>query len=695
MRATQLVCLIGAAAALVGGCDKRKWRDRNDALRYEAAWGSVEQVQTLLARGAHVNARDKDGNTALHEAARRGRLAVAQLLIGRGANVNLRNNQGRTPVVLAMEGDTRLRLDMPDGTPVMDRRDGDRLALVELLAAVGAEPTFRLAAYLGDGGMARRLIAGGADLNAKEDGRTPLHRAVLSGCREIAELLLASGAEVNAQDAGGSTALHAAVSLSSVELTRLLLAHGADVNARNYKGGAALHVAVREGATDTVKILLTGGADVNAEAAYSRRPMTPLATALEEGWGDVAEILISAGAAVNTKERSGWTPLHAALAASYYRDVEGTIRHEYADVNLSDWHDRQQLEKEIRGKLATRMARLLIDHHADVNATDEWGVTPLHVAARAGLWSVVELLLSKGAKVNVQTIRAESGDHPEWKFLYLPSIPLAGVTPLHGAVVAGEPNVVELLIAHGAEVNAADESGRMPLHYAAWGGSVRTIELLIAKGALVDAKDKEGSTALLDALRSHNGVAAKTLMAAGAQKVTFRGWWEQKALHEAWQYHSGPELLEALLANGADPDEREGGDTLLHLLARQGQEEMAKVLLAGGASVDARSPRGATPLHYAAAVGHVGFVTLLLASGADVNARENDGDTPLHSAALRGNREMVELLLAHGADASVKNSRGRTPRDEAVRRGHADLVPLLTNAAGQGDTKARNENPGK
>jgi ankyrin repeat protein len=301
------------------------------------------------------------------------------------------------------------------------------------------------------------------------------------------------------------------------------------------------------------------------------------------------------------------------------------------------------------------------------------------------LRNVVELLLEKGADVNAKTARGEA---------YLSYPHDAGVTPLHEAVACGEPNLVQVLIAHGAEINAADESGRTPLHYAVSEGDDTIVRLLITKGANIDVRDKEGMTPLLLALHYGYTPAAKMLMAAGAEKVTIKNTPEWAVLHGAFRL-GNREWVQLLLENGAMPDELdENGDSMLHVVARQGDLSMAKMLIAAGADVNIRNPTGATPLHYAAA-GRTELASLLLTGGADVSARANNGDTPLHDAALRGNREMVELLLAHGADASVKNSRGRTPRDEAVRRGHADLVPLLTGAAGQGDTNAENEDPGK
>lgn len=92
------------------------------------------------------------------------------------------------------------------------------------------------------------------------DGWTALHMAALNGRKEVAELLLAKGANVNAKDVFHDTPLHlAARSHRTLEVAELLLAKGADVNAKNYWGATPLHVAVEEGHSDVAELLRQHG----------------------------------------------------------------------------------------------------------------------------------------------------------------------------------------------------------------------------------------------------------------------------------------------------------------------------------------------------------------------------------------------------------------------------------------------------
>jgi len=146
-----------------------------------------------------------------------------------------------------------------------------------------------------------------------------------------------------------------------------------------------------------------------------------------------------------------------------------------ADVNAADELGENPLHiAAVRGYL--QAASMLIDRGADVNAGDVRGLTPLHAAAWAGNNEVVALLITKGADINA---RDEDG-----------------VTPLHAAALAGRSETVALLIDRGAHVNVKNDEGMTPLHAAALAGDRQTVALLIARGANVNARNNDGLTPL-------------------------------------------------------------------------------------------------------------------------------------------------------------------------------------------------------
>jgi ankyrin repeat protein len=495
------------------------------------------------------------------------------------------------------------------------------------------------------------------------------------------------------------TALYYAIRNGHEDIAQLLIDSCAEIDDEGEDDERPLYVAAQYGRLEVVKLLLARGANVKAPTGGGRFcRQTPLGIAIEQGHVDVVETLIAAGVDVNARDKSGCTPLRMAVTSDCRQAVDEAIHQKYADSAPVGNAEFDAFVKEVRDRLATRMGALLVDRGANVNETDEAGVTPLHYATATGLKGVVELLLAEGVDANARTLK-------EWWFRGIVSDMRVGVTALHAGAARGDANTVKVLLAHGAQLDAKDESGCTLLHYAATLANPSVVEFLIAKGANVNAEDRQGATPLVGALLRGRVRTAEALIAAGAKKVDIEEHFAKMPrygsevrvplLHEAlkgiprmWGDVEAAdsdegglrrEWIKLLLANGADPDERdEKGNTPLHAAILLGNEEAAGLFIAHGADVNARNESRIAALHYAANGGQMGIVTELLAKGADVNARDNHGDTPLHNAALRGYREVVEVLVAHGADANARNSRGRTPLDEATRRRHNDIVQLLT-----------------
>ena len=146
-----------------------------------------------------------------------------------------------------------------------------------------------LAVQYGHKNIAELLLANKADVEARAyGGWTPLLNAVFGGHQDLVELLLAHKAEVNVKEDGGRTPLQVAAENGYTEIAALLLAHQADVNAANHDGMAPLHTATALGFKDLVVLLLANHADVNAKDTLGR---TPLGFALLHKNNELAELL--------------------------------------------------------------------------------------------------------------------------------------------------------------------------------------------------------------------------------------------------------------------------------------------------------------------------------------------------------------------------------------------------------------------
>ena len=136
---------------------------------------------------------------------------------------------------------------------------------------------------------------------------------------------------------------------------------------------------------------------------------------------------------------------------------------------------------------------MLIAAGADVNTTDEWGYTPLHRAAESGNVAIVERLLAADADVNPENPFEYDDDEYDvtwWQRRQRENH--VKLSPLDTAVKYGHIAVVELLLVHGADINARDGSGKTALINAILEGNVAVVKFLLANGANLHAKDLFG-----------------------------------------------------------------------------------------------------------------------------------------------------------------------------------------------------------
>ena len=195
--------------------------------------------------------------------------------------------------------------------------------VVELLAN-GAEFTVHDLSRFGDVEKVKTLLKTNPELAFSKDfkGNTPLHYAAERGHKDLAELLLANKADVNAMSERGRTPLYEAISYGHKEMMELLLANKADINARTEDGATPLSAAALMNNKEAVKYLLANGADVNARDNDGE---TPLFNAADNGYMEVAKLLLDNKAEVNVRDNKGLTPLRHAVDYGY-KDVAKLLR---------------------------------------------------------------------------------------------------------------------------------------------------------------------------------------------------------------------------------------------------------------------------------------------------------------------------------------------------------------------------------
>ncbi len=227
-------------------------------------------------------------------------------------------------------------------------------------------------------------------------------------------------------------------------------------------------------------------------------------------------------------------------------------------------------------------------------------VTPLHLAAYHDLVDVAEwLIVSRSHDLDVLDGKNE--------------------TPLYYASRRNNMNAAQVLIKHGADVNAPRDVDWCPLHIASAGGHLEISRLLIESGANVNAQPFIDSRPTPLSLASEEGHL---------------------------------EIVRMLLENGADHNLRHWDETPLYRACTSDHFEVAELLLKYGADINASGQHGDTVLHRASMRGDQKVARRLLEHGANVHVRSRQGETPLQVAMAEGEQDMVQLLLQYGADSS-------------------------------------------
>ena len=462
----------GEALALVaGGADVNEARaDGATALLWAAHWDDLELARRLLSAGADVNAAEDHGVTPLARAVENTSLSMVETLIAAGADVDAAQVSGLVPLMTAARTGDRdvVRTLLAHGadvdaattqiraTALMWAVANPHPGVVRILLDAGADPAvstakgftpLMLAARNGDIETARALIAAGADVDAPSaDGTHVLPYAIVRARDAFALFLLDEGADPNGS-MGGVRALHAASGDVDLWLRDWYLRH--ERYRRYERLGGALDGARR---LTLVKALLDRGAAVNARttssAMFSSYVGYPRKGAFEPF-------------SVGTGDLRGATPLWVAAT-----DMNGAGR----VFNYGPAYSSSSAE----------ILRTLLAAGADPHLTTADGTTPLMAAAGLG------------------------------RATYTPRVPRGTRSPT-------AEEAVRLLLEAGADVDAVNEADFTALHGAAFRGLNEVVEYLVANGADIDARDFRGRTAYR--------------MAEGSkQSFQFQSWPETAAL---------------------------------------------------------------------------------------------------------------------------------------------------------------------
>ena len=524
-----------------------------------------------------------------------------------------------------------------------------------------------------------------------------LHVAAGFGFEKLTEDLLQQGVDIDAQDSNGWTSLHIASANGHISVIKTLLGKGANRSLRTKDGYEAVYLAAIGGHESATSLLL------------NKLPLLPNTEELirEVAWRGHSEVLRcllkhlgtrkgahSVGIAIREALKKGQATHHIGTLlegaedletydlqpglgmaldyALYIKDYENA--HLLLDyrVDLIEMTCRKEVGRGTETLLhrfttfgAAKAVKLLLDHHADIEAVDSGGNRPIHLAASGSMENCTEmlrLLLEEGADVNAYGSMKQ--------------------TPLMIVSKEGIAEGVKLLLGSGASILAKDEDNRSAIEWAVLKGHPHVVGLLLTHQK--SAGRSKGLLALCQlfrALKFHNGTN---------YSFPSRNDFEPQQSED-----QNPPL------SNTKPLPRENLGVLLllvHSPSDDSDETVIRTFINMGAKVQASYDNGNTALHRAGAYGHVSMINLALDHGANIDAGwlcnletafidcTKVCATPLNGALQEVGYDTARLLIEKGIDFERGTEYGGTPLMVAISNRDKAMVRLLLDSGADPST---------
>ena len=448
------------------------------------------------------------------------------------------------------------------------------------------------AAEGGNEAIIETFLSSGLDIDSRgNDGTTPLMVAAAKGQEKTVNFLLSKGADPHLKNFFGRNLLHAAAEGGNISIVKSMHSCGIDIDSKDDESSVTpLIIAANKNHVEVMKYLLQKGADISLTTGSCERNALHIAS--QNGSVAAIEMLLSYNLRPDSRDGKGNTPLACAAAYGHIEAVNCLLKHG-ADPELKGEDGRSLLHFAAQSGNVI-IIETMLSKGLDIDSRGETeGETPLMISIACGKLEAAKYLLEKGADESSKTTRGR-------------------ISLLSLASGAGSIAAIEMLLSHGCNIDSRDSRGDTALMRAAHLGNTEVVEYLLAKGAnplllnnlefgLLHLAALSDNVLTIKAVLSKNFDINARCTVLGVTPLLFC---LAKGKLEAANY---------LLAMGADENlKTKDGLTVLSAAAFSGKVAAIEMLLERGHNPNSRDGCDKTPLMWAAEKGNKAAVDYLL-----------------------------------------------------------------------------------
>ena len=477
-----------------------------------------------------------------------------------------------------------------------------------------------------------------------------------------------------------------------------------------FRSQSLINVTAKEGKVHHLRRLLDCGEQlVYVENHWLGEGPLPLMLAAKYNDEEVFEFLIERGSSPEWLDDQQRSSMHYAAEGGKVRnllllidrgvDVLQKDKKGYSALHLAALNGHADCVRTVHGTSALHLATslelvmILVEHEANIQASDMYGRTPLHVAAEKGQTDTINYLLNRDADINARD--------------------KSGLSALYCALKGGHVTTAKFLIDKGSESLLSSDPNLLGFYEAdmlqssAREGLTATVEFLLSSGVSADAIHSKGDSLLtpleeaacaghcdvvrllLDHGANINGNVASREERLRKRQMESNSWEDRHywgnicPLYAALGARQG-EVAKLLIESGANISTLNSGTfrPLSDLAAKYGLFDVLKLLDHNKLDVieDFRLKSGDTILTSAVCRMDFELVSRLLRNGLDVNTKNEDGNSSLHLLLKKHKQtsvEMFKLLLSFGADINALNNRFESPLLCAIDCKEVKIISLL------------------